>query len=205
MTQEKRKTAIKWLQEEIRSLRLAPKINGCGPENWADLLEIMETCLEAVHDHFLDSTKMIDHFPDTTKMVPLTINQLLELGEKAENGKKIIVYCTPLNDWCKVFKYGIMFFGTEDYRSWREVEETYGRDWLSYAYTTAHIDREAWEPCEWCEEYGNSRYKLYAGYCMQKAADDIYEEETEELNYCPKCGRPLTEDALAELEKRLMG
>ena len=48
MTNEQRKTAIEWLQEEIRSLRLAPKINGCGPENCADLLEIMETCLEAV-------------------------------------------------------------------------------------------------------------------------------------------------------------
>lgn len=51
MTNEKRETAIKWLQNEIRSLRLAPTINGCGPENWADLLEIMETCLEAVRGH----------------------------------------------------------------------------------------------------------------------------------------------------------
>lgn len=51
MTHEKRETAIKWLQNEIRSLRLAPTINGCGPENWADLLEIMETCLEAVRGH----------------------------------------------------------------------------------------------------------------------------------------------------------
>lgn len=50
MTPEKRKRAVKWLTEEIRSLRMAPKINGCGPENWADLLEIMETCLEAVRN-----------------------------------------------------------------------------------------------------------------------------------------------------------
>lgn len=67
----------------------------------------------------------------------------------------------------------------------------------------AHIDREAWETCEWCGDLGDSRYKLYAGFCMQKAADDIYEEETEKLNYCPKCGRPLTEEAWARLEKRL--
>ena len=40
---------------------------------------------------------------------------------------------------------------------------------------------------------------------MQKEADDIYEEETEDLNYCPKCGRPLTDEAWAELEKRLRG
>lgn len=50
MTPEKRKRAVKWLTEEIRSLRMAPKINGCGPENWEDQLEIMETCLEAVRN-----------------------------------------------------------------------------------------------------------------------------------------------------------
>ena len=50
LSSEKRERAVKWLTEEIRSLRMAPKINGCGPENWADLLEIMETCLEALKD-----------------------------------------------------------------------------------------------------------------------------------------------------------
>ena len=64
MTNEQRKTAIEWLQEEIRSLRLAPKINGCGPENCADLLEIMETCLEAVRGHGHE---------------PLTLEQLREM------------------------------------------------------------------------------------------------------------------------------
>ena len=48
MTSEKREKAIKYLTEEIRSLRMAPEINGCGQENWAEQLEIMETCLEAV-------------------------------------------------------------------------------------------------------------------------------------------------------------
>lgn len=37
-----------WLLDEIRSLRVAPKINGCGPENWEEQLGIMESCLEAV-------------------------------------------------------------------------------------------------------------------------------------------------------------
>ena len=48
MKSDKREKAIKYLTEEIRSLRMAPQINGCGPENWAEQLEIMETCLEAV-------------------------------------------------------------------------------------------------------------------------------------------------------------
>lgn len=49
MTPEKRAAAIAWLNDEIRSLRLAPTINGCDmkPE-WAEQYDIMQTCLEAV-------------------------------------------------------------------------------------------------------------------------------------------------------------
>lgn len=144
MTPEKRETAIKWLQNEIRSLRLAPTINGCGPENWADLLEIMETCLEAVR-----------------------------------------------------------------------------------AYPPAHIDREAWEkPCNMCggkttlyqhtnttklfmNTFGNAATLVtectacppYADCCMK----DISANSAFKINFCPECGRPLTEEAWAELEKRLRG
>ena len=90
------------------------------------------------------------------------------------------------------------------------IREKMGRD----ANKESIIDREAWEPCEWCGEWigGDCRpkeqdvgYKLYAGYCKQVAADDFYEDETEELNYCPICGRPMTPEAWAELEKRLRG
>lgn len=28
----------------------------------------------------------------------------------------------------------------------------YGKTWLAYAYHPVHIDREKWEPCEWCGE-----------------------------------------------------
>ena len=144
---------------------------------------------------------------------PLTLEQLLNLGERAENGGKIIVYCTPLKEWCKVFKYGIMFFGTEDYRSWREIEETYGKDWLAYAYPPAHIDREAWEPCKVCKEqkdpcYENGCFKENAPKCEYRC--DKYLEWRLNLRrlrlakFCPECGRPLTKKAWAELEKRVM-
>ena len=79
MTPEKRETAIKWLQEEARSLRLAPKINGCGPENWADLLEVMETCLEAVRGHGSE---------------PLTLEQLREM----ENNRLLSERCARLEE-----------------------------------------------------------------------------------------------------------
>lgn len=60
MNQERREKAIAWIKEEIRSLERAPELNGCHmtPE-WAAQLDIMRTCLEAVQDHFPDTTKMV--------------------------------------------------------------------------------------------------------------------------------------------------
>lgn len=49
-----------------------------------------------------------------------------------------------------------------------------------YAYQTAHIDREAWEPCVECEPR-----RLLMG-------DE----------YCPACGRPLTEEARSKSRKK---
>lgn len=63
---------------------------------------------------------------------PLTLDELVEFGVRSENGENIIVYCTPLNDWAKVFKFGLLFFGTEDYRSWPEIEADYSKTWLAY-------------------------------------------------------------------------
>ena len=47
----------------------------------------------------------------------------------------------------------------------------------------AYIDREAWEPCSEC------------------AANHFMMGD----KYCCECGRPLTEEAWAELEKRVRG
>lgn len=70
MTPEKREAAIAWLNDEIRSLRLAPTINGCDMKSeWAEQLEIMETCLEAIKGCFVD----------TNKTSPLTLEQLREM------------------------------------------------------------------------------------------------------------------------------
>ena len=46
MTNEAKERTIRWLTEEVRSLRLAPTVNGCKPDNWVEQLEVMETCLE---------------------------------------------------------------------------------------------------------------------------------------------------------------
>lgn len=218
MTPEKRKTAIEWLQDEIRSLRLAPKINGCGPENWADLLEIMETCLEAVRGH---GNK------------PLTLEQLREM-----DGKPYwhigIQNDSPKPNW-KILDPFVAKH-PEDYG--------YGKRWIAYAYppahidlgcgkdrnvptNTVHIDREAWEkPCGMCggkttlyqhtnttklfmNTFGEAATLVaecmacppYADCCMK----GISANSAFKINFCPECGRPLTEEAWAELEKRLRG
>lgn len=101
----------------------------------------------------------------------------------------------------------------------------YGKIYKAYAYPPAHIDMEAWKPCECCRgPIGDEPYarEKYPGICDFEVILDGSEEITinaynhctpitEEIcfsfpvAFCPKCGRPLTEEARAELEKRLRG
>lgn len=101
----------------------------------------------------------------------------------------------------------------------------YGKRWLAYAYPPAHIDREAWEnPCNMCggkttlyqhtnttklfmNTFGNAATLVtecmacppYADCCMK----GISANSAFKINFCPECGRPLTEKARAEREKRM--
>lgn len=152
MTPEKRETAIAWLQDEIRSLRLAPTINGCDmkPE-WAEQLEIMETCLEAVKEHF----------PDTKKMVPLTMEQLLEM-----DGQPVWIMEAP--DW----GHWELSEDAGDYLTDRDPE-LYGLTypdpegkgglhklgWIAYAYKPGRIDWEAWSGGE-CNSKRGEKYEV---------------------------------------------
>lgn len=69
-----------------------------------------------------------------------------------------------------------------------------------------------WEPCEFCGEWiggdctpreRDIAYKIYAGYTKQVAVDDFVEDEIENLNFCPVCGRPMTDEAVEMLTERL--
>ena len=125
-------------------------------EYWEGLRKTFSSQLEKEENHFgrmhlqttidaldmaISALRQQDHFREVTKKVePLTLDDLVELGIREENGENIIVYCTPLNDWAKVFKFGLLFFGTEDYRSWPEIEEDYGKTWLAYRQKPAEED-----------------------------------------------------------------
>lgn len=185
MTPEKRAAAIAWLTDEIRSMRMAPTINGCDmkPE-WAEQLEIMETCLEAVKGHGSE---------------PLTLEQLREMDGKPvwmvlvdnPNSCEWMIVCAK-EKCCEGKTYIVDF-------------SNIGNLWLAYAYPPAHIDREAWEPCSRCKSCSS---------CAHFLSKDAYEfckrcitgqEHKPLTKYCPECGRPLTPEAWAELEKRLRG
>lgn len=72
------------------------------------------------------------------------------------------------------------------------------------------IDREKWEPCEHCkpsknalDRWGPHQFPIDDGAIYYYDVDDGWEGE--EINFCPWCGRPLTEEAWAELERRVCG
>lgn len=212
MTNEAKERAIRWLTEEVRSLRMAPTVNGCEPDNWAEQLEVMETCLKAVRDHF----------PGKTKMVPLTLEQLREMDgqpvwvefEDRSGGLWGIVHISVFEQI--VFPDGLHCTIGQPY---------YGKIYKAYAYPPAHIDMEAWEkPCGMCggkttlyqhtnttklfmNTFGEAATLVtecmacppYADCCMK----GISANSAFKINFCPECGRPLTEEARAELEKRL--
>ena len=46
--------------------------------------------------------------------------------------------------------------------------------------------------CDFCNSH--EHYLFYAGYSQQLDFDKFDERETEEVNFCPVCGKPLKED-----------
>ena len=179
MTSDKREKAIKYLTEEIRSLRMAPQINGCGPENWEEQLEIMETCLEAVRSA---------HFADAGKMQPLTVEQLREVVGKP-------YWHVGLQEDSPKPHWEIL----DPFVSKHPEDYGYGKRWLAYAYPPAHIDREAWT-AEWVDNDKSEEMMCKCSKCGYPVS--YFWGKTE---ICPGCGRAMTPEAWAELEKRLRG
>ena len=137
---------------------------------------------------------------------PLTLEQLrdmdgqpvwIERNESPHDGKWFIVDHADIEnpDRTLYTKEGVTY-------------SDYGVHFTAYAYPPAHIDREAWEPCEVCGEkdpFGNPKFSHH--FVVDESSlyfcDSDFGWEGEKIKFCPFCSRPLTEEAWAELEKRM--
>lgn len=133
-----------------------------------------------------------------TPSEPLTIEQLREMdGEPA--------YWPEDDSWgiISVDSYGL-WAGKPFFRGRKqEVNFEYNiesRGMEVYAYPPAHIDREAWTGCECNNGKKNccTCVSMQCHFCVNGS-------EYNQGSYCSACGRPLTPEAWAELEKRLRG
>lgn len=61
------------------------------------------------------------------------------------------------------------------------------------------LDRSRWEGCDIC----NNTPGIMFGVITMSIGKRFLSTDEHELKYCPECGRPLTEEAWAELERRI--
>lgn len=184
-----------------------------GTEETLEALDMAVKALRliATVDHFPDSTKMIhdSDFVDTNKMVPLTLEQLRE-----KVGQPVVIkysYGGPYTFVIVDVRY-VPHLGADKIRlvfpdGYITVNERdYGTYFTTYAYPPANIGREAWEECESCRTCVSCLNSIVPyGESPCKECSFREKECYEPRNFCPDCGRPLTEEAWAELEQRLRG
>lgn len=140
---------------------------------------------------------------------PLTLEQLREMDGKPVWGKSlindkpgewfIIRIVEMSKNWFVACAGSEQGFGDKD---------NYGKTWIAYAYPPAHIDREAWEPCDTCgkKNCDNCKHGYDTAGENENCAKCMDESEWEPAyGFCPWCGRPMCEEAWEELEKRVMG
>ena len=74
----------------------------------------------------------------------------------------------------------------------------------AYAYPPAHIDREAWEECESCRTCVSCLNSIVPyGESPCKECSFREKECYEPRNFCPACGKPLTDEAVDMMMERL--
>lgn len=126
--------------------------------------------------------------------VPLTLEQLREM-----DGQKVLLYrmksTEPLEPG--TVKQNGDVLGDAGMLAYHEL---YLETWVAFTYPPAHIDMEAWSGCV-CTASDKSCCSCVSMNCHTC----IRESEYKRGHYCSACGRPLTEEARAELEKRLRG
>lgn len=139
---------------------------------------------------------------------PLTLEELRKM-----DGKPVWVECLkPQKYTCPPVGWRILSkaisgrFGVWSRESCL-VERDYGTDWEAYDHEPPRLDRSAWEPCGACKTekiiIHVPAFKAMA-VCNQHMDHGAF-DLTLHLNFCPYCGRPLTDAAWDMLQKRLEG
>lgn len=147
-----------------------------------------------ISDHSGGTNKMVDHVAEVGNMAPLTLEQLRQM-----DGKPAWIVPVGDEDWkphWEVMKYRRFSADskTERGKMYFLYEDSYGLRWLAYDYPPAHIDLEAWKECPWCK----AEYTIIDDDFGQPVHPNM-------VKFCWSCGRPLTPEARAMLEKRLRG
>lgn len=137
---------------------------------------------------------------------PLTLEQLME-----KDGEPVFVKMKTLHEltgWAIVH----VDYQMQKIRLWGKLGnwlEYKPGDMEVYAYAPAHIDLDAWDPCYACKSCGNCENSRKATmervYYSHPCHSCLEFDNFEPVSFCRYCGRPLTEKACAELEKRLRG
>lgn len=150
-------------------------------------------------DHVADVGNMVDHIPDAEKMVPLTLEQLQDMYDRP--AKFVDLYTDfDENVIVGVFgKTGVFYSTLEETNQFKSTKD-YGQRWIAYAYPTAHIDLEAWT-AEWIPQIDDD------GCCWHQCSSCGHDLDSLEVPsaFCPSCGKAMTPEARAMLEKRLRG
>lgn len=74
--------------------------------------------------------------------------------------------------------------------------------------TPAKLDRKRWKGCGWCDvkQCATCIHGPSSDISLLACSDfGIKYENYKPVNYCENCGRPITEEAWAELERRIGG
>ena len=195
----------------INILRRAPNTNigmtPVQPLEWdaADAITDLLARAEAAEDKIKQMTPCVNK-GITASTIPLTLEQLREIyGQPV--WVKSLINDNP-GEWCilRAIQRGkgrfLSFSGSQHVYG---DQAEYGKTWIAYAYPSAQIDREAWKPCRTCED-DNCGMCVNAGtYRHFDPCDKCDDEDSqyESANFCPKCGRPLTDEAWDMLKKRL--
>lgn len=174
---------------------------------WQQLKEVFSKCHDQIRgetekENFQKYINYIDAALDALRAVPdrnpLTLEQLREM-----DGKPVWIddlESSERNGWYILYwdrgKYLVLL---NKYMNGFLLDE-YGKTWLAHAFPPARIDREAWT-AEWI--YPENEWNLpECSKCGCNSEDAQYKHKN---NFCPKCGRAMTPEAWAEMEKQLKG